>query len=450
MKPIPKRPLIPIITDLLEYSEAAKNPILFAQKKLLKYGDVCEVSFSGIKSFLIHDPEVIKEILTTQASKMKRTYFFKVLRKFLGNGLFTSDGESHKQHRKLIKPAFYPQRIEEYSSIMVGCADEETENWKSGENININEAMTRITLQVITRVMFGSGLDQLKVNEVGKNFQSALETVVRIIQNPFFVYCLINEIKIPIVRKFLRLKREMTKLIDQIISSYRQGKELNKKSLLAMLMDAKDEDTGTGMTDSQLRDEIMTFYLTGHVTISLALTWTLYLIGKHPESKQEFYQEISTKLQNRRPQSSDFSSLHFTGNMLKESLRLYPPAWTFARAPIEDVEIKGFRFPKDSVLWTVTYLLHHNEKYFHDPEKFIPERWDEETMKDIPKCAYIPFGAGNRMCIGEGFAWMEGVLILATIASKFRLDLPKDFSTNINPLITLTTTENVWMTAEKI
>jgi cytochrome P450 len=173
-------------------------------------------------------------------------------------------------------------------------------------------------------------------------------------------------------------------------------------------------------------------------------------LGKNPEIKKQFYEEVNSKIWNRLPQASDYDSLTLTKNIFRESLRLYPPAWTFAREPMEDVIIRDYHFPKGSVLWTITYHLHHNEKYFHNPEKFIPARWEEEAIKDIPKYAYFPFGGGNRMCIGEGFAWMEGVLVLATIACKFEMELPEDFITDINPVFTLKTSQNVVMKTNKI
>ncbi len=449
MKPIPKRTLIPILTDLLEYREIGNNTIAYTQKKMAKYGDVFENSFTGIKSYFIHDPEVIKEILTTQGLKMKRTYFFRAFRKFLGEGLFTSDGEHHKLQRKLIKPAFYPERIREYADVMVNCADEEIKDWKEGETININQAMTRITLKVITKAMFGSGIENNTIDEVGKNLQSVFGMTNKILQNPFYVYCLVHDIKIPVVKKFYRYKEKLDEVVNGIIASYRKEADRTKKDLLTMLMDAKDEDTGMGMTDEQVRDEVMTFFLAGHETTKLALTWTLYLVAKHPDIENKFYEEVNSVIQNRLPQAADYHALHFIKNIFKESLRLYPPAWTFAREAKEDVVIKDYHFPKGSVLWTITYLLHHSEKYFHDAEKFIPSRWDEKEIENLPKYAYLPFGGGNRMCIGEGFAWMEGILVLATIAGKFRLQLPKNFSTDMQTLFTLTTKQDVIMTVLK-
>jgi cytochrome P450 len=443
MKPIPRRKLIPIITDLLEYRQAGRQTIAYTKHKIDKYGDVCECSFTGIKNYFIHDPEVIKEMLTMQGPKMKRTYFFQAFRKFLGNGLFTADGELHKQQRKLIKPAFYPERIQYYANTMVCCAEEETSKWKDGDNININQAMTRITLNVISKSLFGSGIGDDEMKNVGEYVSETIHLTNKILQNPFSTLCLINEIKIPIVKKFFNQKEKLDVIVNGIISAYRKENYSEKMDLLSLLMDAKDEETGKGMTDEQIRDEVMTFFLAGHETTSLALTWTWYLIGKHPEVAEKFYAEINALIQDRLPNADDYQKLSYTKNIFKESLRLYPPAWTIARGTKEDIEICGYHFPKNSVLWTVTYLLHHNEKYFKDAEMFIPERWDKEEIKNIPKYAYLPFGGGNRMCIGEGFAWMEGILVLATIAQKYQIQMPNNFITDIDPVFTLRTKQDV-------
>lgn len=445
MKPIPRRPLIPIITDLLEYKQAANHTIPYTQKMVEKYGDVCDVSFTGVKNYFIHDPEVIKEILTTQSLKMKRTYLFRAFRKFLGHGLFTSDGDYHKRQRKLIKPAFYPRRIEEYANIMVACANEEVSAWKDGDTININQAMTRITLRVITKTLFGSGLENDAIAEFGKDLAAAFGVMNRIVQNPLYVYCLDKEINIPIVKEFFRLRAKVDIVINNIIAAYRKEVKGDKMDLLTMLMEAREEETNNAMTDEQIRDEVITFFIAGHETTTLALTWALYLIGKHPEVDSKFHEEVRAVIQGRLPQGADYENLHITKNIFRETLRLYPPAWTFAREPMEDVNIQGYHFPKGCVLWTITYLLHHSEKYFDNPEAFIPSRWDDEAIKELPKYAYFPFGGGNRMCIGEGFAWMEGVLVLATIASRVRLQLPEGFSTEISPLFSLKTKHNVLM-----
>lgn len=443
MKPIPGRPLIPLITDLLEYRPIARDTINYTRRMREKYGDVCECSFTGIKSYFVHDPDVIKEMLATQGPKMKRTYFFRAFRKFLGQGLFTSDGELHKEQRKLIKPAFYPERVQEYANIMVRCAEEEISTWKDGETININQAMTRITMKVITQSMFGSGIENEVIAQVGRDMQATLEVINHILRNPFYVYCLIHDIRIPIVKRFYRYKHSIDKVVNDIIASYRRTEDSSRRDLLSMLMEARDEETGTGMSNEQVRDEVMTFFLAGHETTTLALTWTLYLLARHPEIADSMHAEIKQVIGNRLPQASDYQMLHYTRNIFRESLRLYPPAWTIARETREDMVIKDYHFSKGSVLWTVTYLLHHDEKYFHDAERFIPDRWDEEDVKNLPKYVYFPFGGGNRMCIGEGFAWMEGVLVLATIGRGFRFTLKNSHEVGLDPVFTLRTKEDV-------
>ncbi len=450
MKPIPRRRLIPVITDLLEYSDAANNTIAYTKGMVDRYGDVCDVSFTGIRSFFIHEPEIIKEMLTTQSGKFKRTRLFRAFRKFLGDGLFTSDGDFHKQQRRLIKPAFYPQRVAEYASIMVQCAGDEMDTWVAGSTININLAMTNITLQVITKTLFGSQLAPELAERVNRDMPLAFAVMGEIVQNPFYVYCLEKEIKIPVVKRFFKIKARLVEVIDHIISTYRKEENTGKLDLLSMLMEARDEDTGSGMTDRQIRDEVMTFFLAGHETTTLALSWTLYLLGKHPEIAGRFRDEVKNVIGNRKPVAADYQALHLTKNIFKESLRLYPPAWTFARECTEDLIIKDYHFPKGSVLWTVTYLVHHDKKHFHDPEDFIPDRWDEEQIKELPKYAYFPFGGGNRMCIGEGFAWMEGVLVLAAIASRFRLTLPDGFVAEVRPMFSLKMKEPVFMKVEQL
>jgi cytochrome P450 len=450
LKPIPKRLLIPIITDLREYRQAANDTISYSRDIVNKYGDVCEASFTGIKNYFIHDPEVIKEVLTTQSAKFKRTKLFRAFRKFLGNGLFTADDPYHKQQRRMIKPAFLPQRVEGYAEAMVQCATEEMSTWKDGETININQAMTNITLNVITRTLFGSSLPSDTIKAVRDRLPAAFNVMSRIVENPLYVYCLEKEIGIPIVKEFFKARAAFDEIIHGIIASYRKDNGNEKQDLLALLMSLKDEDTGKGMTDEEIRDEVITFFIAGHETTTLALSWSWYLIGGHPQVANAFYEEVKNGISNSLPTAKDYQALPLTKNIFKESLRLYPPAWTFAREAMEDIVIRDYHFPKGAILWTVTYLVHHNEKYFEQAEEFIPSRWDTEQIKAIPKYAYFPFGGGNRMCIGEGFAWMEGVLVLATIASKFRLHMPAGFTTAINPVFTLKMTDDLLMKVERI
>ena len=449
MKQMPKRKLIPLLTDFLEYKQAAHQTIPYAKKMQQTYGDVCDVSFTGIKNYFIHDPELIKELLTTHGPEMQRTYFFKAFRKLLGMGLFTADGLYHKQQRKLIKPAFYPQRIAAYADTMVACAEAEMKKWKEGEWVNINQAMTRVTMKVITKALFGTGLSDELIDDVGHYVSELINLINRVLSNPFYTYCLIHEIPIPPVNRFFKLKVQLDKVVNDVIANYRKQDLSSSTDLLSMLMELKDEETNAQMNDQQIRDEVMTFILAGHETTTLALTWSFYLLGKNPEIADKWYAEVDQVIKGETPGVAHYIDLVYTKNIVKEALRLYPPAWTFSRSPKEDIVINDYFFPKGCTLWTITYLLHHDERYFSEPEKFIPERWEEEAMKQIPKYAYIPFGGGNRLCIGEGFAWMETVLVLATAAKQFRFELDLNFSTSIHPIFSLRTKEPVLMKVKK-
>ena len=224
----------------------------------------------------------------------------------------------------------------------------------------------------------------------------------------------------------------MDALIAPFIESAKAG---DTGSLLSLLVHARDEESGASMGEGQVRDEVLTFFIAGHETTSLALTWTLHLLAAHPEILQAAREEVSRVSGGRRPVAGDYESLVLVKNIFRESLRLYPPAWTFAREAKEDIVICDYFFPKGSVLWTITWLLHHTEEHFPEAEKFRPERWS--AIPEGSKLAYFPFGAGPRMCIGEGFAWMEGVLVLASILSRYSLSPVPGPQIGVSPLFTL-------------
>ena len=246
------------------------------------------------------------------------------------------------------------------------------------------------------------------------------------------------------------MKKEAFSIIDKLILDGRNNSHTERTDLLSMLLNAKDEDGGKGMSDDQIRDEVMTIFLAGHETTSTALSWVWYLLGTHPDIAERFYKEIQETISHRKPEYSDYQNLVTTRNIIKETLRLYPPAWTFAREAKEDVTINDYFFPKGSLLCTLTFLVHRDAKYFKNPDEFRPDRWEGDETANLPKYAWFPFGGGNRMCIGEGFAWMEATMILATIASKFRLELKKGFTTTMNPGFTLRPKDNLQMVVSKV
>jgi cytochrome P450 len=449
MKKMPARKRIPLLTDLMEFRQMTTDPMGYCERMVEKYGDVCYVPIPGVKNYFIHDPEVIKEILVTQAGKFSKSRLYKAMKRFLGDGLLTSDGNYHKQQRKLATPAFHKQRIQDYAQAMIKCTEDEISSWKDGDRVNISQSMVNITLQIVTNTLFGSTVESDELKKISRVFGRLLDVSGHIFQNPIYLLCLEKNIKLPVIRELYSLTAEIDTIITSIISSYRISEIHDRHDLLSMLMNATDEETGVGMSDSQIRDEVMTIFLAGHETTATALSWAWYLLGTHPKIEATFYNEIKEKLNGRMPTADDYPVLPITKNIFKETLRLYPPAWTFAREADEDVMIQGYHFPQGSVLCSILYIMHRKEKYFDHPHSFIPQRWEKEEMNDLPRYVYFPFGAGSRMCIGEGFAWMEGIMILATIASKFRLTLPDNFKTTINPVFTLRPKDSILMKVRK-
>ena len=445
MKPIPERKRIPVLTDLLEIRQMVTDPLGFCRDKVKKYGDVCYVPIPGSRNYMIHDPEIIREFLVAQSGKFRKSRLYRAMWSFLGDGLLTSNGSYHTQQRKLAAPAFHRQRIQEYAHTMVQCTRDEIRNWEPGDTVNVSQAMTNIALQVVTKTLFNSEMDAQRIARLSDRMRILLDTAGEIFKNPLYLLCLEKNISIPIVKKLHTLTKEVNEDLLEIITAYRKDSSIGRGDLLSMLMEASDEATGIGMTDKQLRDEVMTMFMAGHETTATALTWTWYLLGKHPEVADAFYREVGGVIGTRIPKVEDYQSLPFTKNIFKETLRLYPPAWTIAREATEDVTIQDYHFTKGSALAVVIYLMHRNEKYFADPDAFIPQRWDDEKMSALPKFVYFPFGAGNRMCIGEGFAWMEAVMILATMGSTFRLKLPEGFETSVYAAFTLRQKDAVMM-----
>lgn len=451
MKVIPHRKRIPLITDLLEFKIMTSNPINFSSNMVNKYGDVCHVPLPGVNNYFVHDPEVVKGILVTHASKFQKSRIYRALKMFLGEGLITTNDQSvHKQQRRLVAPAFHKQRIHEYSKAMVNCTLQEIANWKHEETINVTQAMANITIQVITQTMFGSHIGSETSDKISKKISELLHYSGRIFKNPAYFLFFEKDMRIPIIKKFYQIKDEVDKIIGDIIKLDRKKSNSDGNDFLSMLMNARDEDTGATMSDEQLRDEIMTMFVAGHETTSASLSWAWYLLGKNPEIDQLFYQEVKEKIGDKLPNADDYQLLSKTRNIFKETMRLYPPAWTIAREATEDVEIEGYHFPKGSVTVTLIYLMHRKECFYDKPDAFIPERWNAEKLKDLPKYAYFPFGGGNRMCIGEGFAWMEAVMILATIRSKFHLKLSPQFDTTVDPRFTLRTKDDIYMQANRL
>ncbi|MEP7291896.1 MAG: cytochrome P450 [Chloroflexota bacterium] len=387
-----------------------------------QYGNLASFMFGPFRAYAVNSPELVHQVLVTDADKFyKPNSLKKSTFPVVGNGLFTNDGDFWKRQRRLVQPAFHTKRIGAYGEVMVEHAQALISRWRGGEVYDIDHEMVRLTMGIVSKTLFDADVSS-EANEISEMVTNALEVVNkrldRLMNFPEWF-------PTPENRRIHRAVERLDVMIQRFIDDRRKSGE-DKGDLLSMLLMARDEDSGDGMTDQQVRDEAMTVFGAGHETTAAALMWTWYLISQHPEVEAKLIEELDTVLNGRAPELSDLPRLTYTEMVIKEAIRLYPPAWSLTRETVADVELGGYPIKKGHVVILNVYGMHRDARYFPDPERFDPERFSAENEKTIPKYAYLPFGGGPRVCIGNAFAMMEAKLIVATIAPHFRLELAPD------------------------
>jgi cytochrome P450 len=378
--------------------------------------------------------------------RIRRHLLLHVIRKskwFFGEGLLTNEGESWLRQRRLSQPAFHRDRIASYARIMTGYASQMLDSWKEGETLDIHQEMMQLTLRIVVRALFNVEAERIGAISSAMNVMMRNSTGVRLLLPPAARY-----LPTPAMIQFRRAVRRLDETVYGIIAARRRD-EIDSGDLLSMLMQARDEDGGR-MNDEQLRDEVMTFLLAGHETTALTLTWTWYLLAQHPAVEQQLQSELETALCGRVPEFSDLQKLTFTERVVKESMRLYPPAWSLARTVILPFELRGYQIPAGANVVMSQWIMHRDSRYFPDPETFDPARWSPERAQKLPRFAYFPFGGGPRQCIGNSFAMMEATLLLATIAQRFRLRAVSPEPIVPVPSFTLRPKSGIHMTAHPV
>lgn len=400
-------------------------------RELADRGDIVEVKMLGKPLFLVSHPDDIETLVVKHARAMGRDDAVEGLRRALGQGLLTSDGDLWKRQRRLMSQAFVPKRIHGYGAAMVRVTDAGLRSWRDGQELNIHQEMSRLTMEVVADVLFGASVSARDVVEV----REATETANEFFANtPEAITNLPPWVPTPRNVRMNRAVRLIDRVIYQIIARRRAGEQ--RDDLLGVLLAAQDDD-GAGMTDQQLRDEVSTLFLAGHETTALALSHTLYLLSKHPDIERKLQAELASVLGGRLPTVDDVRSLVYLDRVLKESMRLYPPAWTIGREATEDVELRGRRIPKGAQILLSQWVVHRDPRFFPNPEGFDPDRWAPERVKALPKFAYFPFGGGPRTCIGSHFAMMEAALMLAIILQRWRVELLPGQRLELQPAVTL-------------
>ena len=380
------------------------------------YGDVVYSRYLYVHAYFIYNPNDIEAILTTDARSYRKAQTLRspFFQRLVGNGLVTSEGEFWRRQRRLAQPAFHRQRISSYGEIMVQYARRMIDTWQDGEERDLSRDMTRLTLEIVVKTLFNSDVSR-DADHVGQVLTSLVKPFA---SQATLKWILDNRLPTPGHRRYFNAVSEIDRIVLGIIAE-RRASGYDQGDLLSMLLQAQDDD-GTSMSDSQLRDEVITLFLAGHETTALTLTWSWYLLASNPEAEQKFHAELDEVLGGRTPDVSDLPKLKYTEMIAKEAMRLYPPAFAIGREAVEETELGGFTVPKGTQVFAFQWVTHRDPRYFDDPEAFKPERWTNGFSEQLPKYAYFPFGGGPRQCIGNYFAMMEIILVLATIGQRFR------------------------------
>jgi cytochrome P450 len=409
-----------------------RDPLRFLRGLAREHGDVVRYRLGPQELWLVNDPELIQSILVTNDRRFMKGRGLQVAARLLGQGLLTSEGEFHRRQRRLAQPAFHRPRVEAYGQVMVEYARETADRWRDGAEVDVAREMQRLTLRIAAKTLFDTS-----VESEAEAIHAALTESMRLFQWGMLPYSETIERLVPALpRRFEQARGKLDAAIGRMIRERRASGE-DRGDLLSMLLLAQDEEAGGGMTDEQVRDETLTILLAGHETTANALAWTWYLLAQYPEVEARMHAEVREVLGGRPPTVADVPQLPYTRRVLAESMRLYPPAWTIARRAVEDCPLGPYVIGTGKVAMMSQWVTHHDPRFFPDPFRFDPERWTPEAQAARPKFSYYPFGGGSRLCIGEAFAWMEGVLVLATLAQGWQMRLVPGHRVVPQPLITL-------------
>ena len=446
-----------------------RDPINTLSNIAREYGDISHFKLGREHVYLVNNPEYIERVLIYDHRNFKKGKRLQTAKAVLGEGLVTSEGDYHNRQRRLIQPIFHPKQVVTYGSIVSDYAARMRDGWNEGSTVDISHEMMRLTLRIICKAVLNYDVES-EAQEVGKALTTVRKYSKRL-QSP--IGQVLDKISIlPAPKKAREAKNELDLLVYGLITDRRkqEGSDTDKRlnDLLTRLLEAQDSNpdqvksdyapsastststsmsrsTDGKMTDKQVRDEVMTIFIAGHETTANALTWTFYLLSQHRDIEKKLQDEIDSVLghsagnnvESKIPSVEDIPKLQYTEKVLRESMRLFPPVWTMGRYVENDYPVGEFTIPAGSSVLMSQYVMHHDARYYENSEEFNPERWTDEFKTHLPRFSYFPFGGGIRGCIGEPFAWMEGILIIATIAQKWTMDLTADQRIKLDPAITL-------------
>lgn len=410
--------------------EVRRDELDFLVRVVHEYGDIVRVKVVNIPAYILSRPDYIEQVLITNQKNFIKSVYLTESKALFGQGILTSDGAFWRRQRRLLQPAFHRERVAAYTRSMVRHALKMMDTWKDGETRDIHQDMMQVTMEIIAHVLFGEDISD-EAAQIGE----ALGVFFEQYDERFGLYSIPEWLPTPGNLRYRRAMGRLNQKVNAIIRK-KQALRQDKGDILSALFEARDEN-GEGMTETQVRDEMMTLFFTGHETTALALSWAWYLLGQNPRVEEKLAAEISAVLGGREPTFEDLPNLPYTEMVFKESIRLYPPAYAVVREALEDCEIGGYHVPAKATVAMFQWVVQRDPRYFERPHEFFPERWENDFQKTLPRCAYFPFGAGPRLCIGDGFAKAEVPLLLATVAQKYRFELVPDHPVLLSPSLTL-------------
>jgi cytochrome P450 len=459
-----------------------RDPLTVLHNLSNEYGDISHFKFGKQHIYLINNPDYIKDVLVNYENNFIKSRGLQLAKRILGEGLLTSEGELHHRQRQLIQPVFHPDEIPNYANIMTDYTLAISSQWYDQATIDIHKEFMHLTLAIVSKTFFNVSIEKSEIKEIDQYVTTIIEHFNRA-RMPFAG--IIEKVPLPSNIRFHQAKRHLDKIIYRIIYSYvnndsgnndhykQQNGSRHHKDLISLLLDGQGDDYLSASENNEdvnkrnkkkidnnvtstnrqqwVRDNVMTIFLAGHETVANALTWTFYLLSQNPKEEKMLHNEVDSVLDDNDidhtvPTAKDVSKLEYTQRVFAESMRLYPPAWAIGRQAIEDCKIGDYVIPAGSSILMSQYLMHHDPRYFSEPERFDPERWSPQEKAKRPRFSYFPFGGGTRSCIGETFAWMEGILVIASIARHWKMRVMPSLPIVLQPLVTLRPKHGMRMT----
>ena len=438
--------------------EMRRDPLTFFLNCAATYGDVVQIRYGvavdlvqrrwGTAGYILNHPTDIKHVLVTNQRNYRKFPFPPAGQRVFGKGLLTSEDPLHLQQRRMMQPFFHQQCISGYAEVMVLKTEERLERWKDGATLNVFQEMTALTLAIVSKTLFNMDIGD-EANDFSEAVTIGLHHIHQRQMSFVGFFPIVEYLPTHANRQFRKAVKQLDEAIFGMIHAQRMRRE-ESDDLLSMLLHARDEE-GNTMSDQQVRDEVLTLILAGHETTANALAWTWYLLSQHPDVESQLLSELRDVLNGRLPSTANVPKLVYTEMVFAEAMRLYPPVWGLSpRTSLgTDVLPSGSTIAAGDVVYIIPYVVHRNPRLFQDPERFDPERFSPAAKHQRSEYAYFPFGGGSRRCIGEAFAWMEGILILATIAQRFKMTLPTTQTIVPEPLVTLRPKNGVLMQLSK-